>query len=216
MADIFISYSKQDFSVAQALAKDLESFGADVWWDTQLYAGRNFHDEIVKQLDAANAVIVIWSEPAVASEWVRAEATRASRQKKLVPTSLPDFDLANLPLPFDQLHCDVVTDRARILRAVAQHGARVDLSRIPAEMLGRSTPKAVDEIQYRMSIEVAGKRLQLDDYAGAISAYTKAINADPNQSAGYLGRAYCYENNGWTERLRRRGLAAGVVGRRCR
>lgn len=109
MTDVFISYSRQDRPVAAAL--DLERLNIRAWWDFDLYAGQDFHDAVLTALDAAKAVIVIWSETAVRSPWVRDEATRASRQSKLVTTHVSTFDLANLPLGFGQRHStDVKTE----------------------------------------------------------------------------------------------------------
>ncbi|MEQ1714096.1 MAG: toll/interleukin-1 receptor domain-containing protein [Hyphomicrobium sp.] len=39
MADIFISYSKNDHAEARLLAAFLEAQGYSVWWDTSLAAG---------------------------------------------------------------------------------------------------------------------------------------------------------------------------------
>jgi len=69
MSDIFISYSKHDRSTAQALADDLTSLGASVWWDFELYAGDDFHHLILEAINAASAVIVIWSPTAGKSRW---------------------------------------------------------------------------------------------------------------------------------------------------
>jgi hypothetical protein len=77
LADIFISYSKPDRDRVVMLAAYLESEGWTVWWDTKLAVGDGFRDEIVKQLCAARAVIVFWSQSSVKSDFVRAEAGRA-------------------------------------------------------------------------------------------------------------------------------------------
>jgi len=57
---------------------------------------------IEERLAAAKAVLVLWSDEAVKSQWVRAEANRAREDNKLVQLSL---DGARLPLPFDQIQC---------------------------------------------------------------------------------------------------------------
>ena len=51
MPDVFISYSKTDRAIAEALADDLRDRGVEVWWDYQLYAGDDFHDAILAALD---------------------------------------------------------------------------------------------------------------------------------------------------------------------
>jgi hypothetical protein len=118
MTDVFISYSKHDRPIAQALADDLVSLGITVWWDFELYAGDDFHDAILAAIDAATAVIVIWSSTARASKWVRSEATRANRQNKLIPTLAPGATLDDVPLPFDQLQCVPILEREQIYRSL--------------------------------------------------------------------------------------------------
>ena len=85
MSDIFISYAKADHAVALKLSAFLEAEGWSVWWDKSLAAADLYRDEIMKQLAAARAVLTIWSENSVKSEWVRAEAGRAKADGKLIP-----------------------------------------------------------------------------------------------------------------------------------
>jgi hypothetical protein len=118
MSDVFISYSKTDRHQAEALADDLKLHGYSVWWDTELYGGEDFHDVILKALDAAKVAIVIWSEASVKSQWVRGEAQHAQSQQKLIPTKFAKLRDADVPLNFRALHTELLDDRERILRAV--------------------------------------------------------------------------------------------------
>lgn len=70
MADIFISYSKDDQAYARLLAAFLEAEGYDVWWDTSLLSGDKFRKVIMEELAKARAAIVIWTENSVKSDWV--------------------------------------------------------------------------------------------------------------------------------------------------
>ena len=70
--------------------------------DDQLLAHRPFAEAIEEQLGAADAVLVLWSNQAVRSEWVRSEANRGREALKLVQLRLDDCPL---PMPFDQIHC---------------------------------------------------------------------------------------------------------------
>ncbi|MGZ9020763.1 MAG: toll/interleukin-1 receptor domain-containing protein, partial [Rhodoplanes sp.] len=45
MPDIFLSYAREDVSVAQRLARALEDEGWSVWWDRHIPAGQTF-DEV--------------------------------------------------------------------------------------------------------------------------------------------------------------------------
>ena len=82
MADIFISYAKPDWHLALTLSEYLKSEGWSVWWDKSLTSGEIFRDEIMRQLATAKAVIVIWTERSVKSDWVCAEAERWSRKSE--------------------------------------------------------------------------------------------------------------------------------------
>lgn len=99
--DVFISYKREERDVAQALAEVLEARGYCLWWDADLLPGMRFADEIKAVIERARAAIVLWSERSIASDFVRAEATYAQKQNKLIPVRLDDCDL---PLPFNTLH----------------------------------------------------------------------------------------------------------------
>ncbi|WP_298303988.1 toll/interleukin-1 receptor domain-containing protein [uncultured Erythrobacter sp.] len=100
MPDVFISYSRHDQEAVARLAKKVEAEGYDVWWDAELPPHKSYGDVITEKIGAAKAAIVVWSETAAASEWVRAEADVARNQKKLIQTALGDLIP---PLPFNQI-----------------------------------------------------------------------------------------------------------------
>ena len=102
MSDVFISYARATVAEASRVGDALASLGYDVWRDDQLSTTRAYSDEIEAKLEAAKAVVVLWSADAVKSQWVRAEADRARAANKLVQVNL---DGARLPMPFDQIHC---------------------------------------------------------------------------------------------------------------
>ena len=102
MADVFLSYARQDSKTADEVARKLSDAGHSVWFDQHLPAHRPYADVISAELEAARAVVVLWSEPSVVSQWVRSEANRARELGKLVQARLDD---ARLPMPFDQIQC---------------------------------------------------------------------------------------------------------------
>jgi hypothetical protein len=106
MADIFISYSKADRALAVTISTFLEAEGWTVWWDKSLAAGDSYRDEIMSQLAAARAVITLWTENSVRSDWVRAEAGRAKAEGKLIPVKTPALTYADIPLPFGEMHTE--------------------------------------------------------------------------------------------------------------
>jgi tetratricopeptide (TPR) repeat protein len=102
MADVFLSYARPSLSDAMGIADCLRAAGYSVWYDESIPAHRPYTDVIAEQLDAASAVLVIWSKEAAASQWVRSEANRARETGRLVQLRL---DGARLPMPFDQVQC---------------------------------------------------------------------------------------------------------------
>ena len=74
MADIFISYLREDIDAAEQLAGALEAHGWSVFWDRRIPAGKRFDDFLDEQLQAARCVIVLWSRGSILSPWVRDEA----------------------------------------------------------------------------------------------------------------------------------------------
>jgi len=101
MADVFISYARTDRDAAAAVAASLEAHGCSVWWDSSLAGGENFSRRIEQELAAAAAVVVLWSQAAAGSDWVRDEAATAKAAGKLVPASI---DGSQPPLGFQGLH----------------------------------------------------------------------------------------------------------------
>jgi tetratricopeptide (TPR) repeat protein len=118
VADIFISYSKEHPQPTRDVAAFLKKEGYSVWWDTDLTAGEIFRARIEQELDAAKAVIVIWTLHSATSDWVISEAAHAARQKKLIPLRARDLDTWRIPKPYDARHTDVFDDFAAVLRAV--------------------------------------------------------------------------------------------------
>jgi hypothetical protein len=118
MADVFISYSRAKKAAAE-LARKLDDLGFTVWWDTSLIPARIFFPkEIDRQLNAARAVVVIWSPASAKSYWVYSEARHGDRQDKLVNTRTSALLPEQIPKPFDVFHCVLVDDIRAIEEAL--------------------------------------------------------------------------------------------------
>jgi hypothetical protein len=74
MASVFLSYDRDDAAKARPLAAALEKAGHSVWWDLRVRGGAQFSKVIEEALQAADAVVVLWSKNSVDSAWVRDEA----------------------------------------------------------------------------------------------------------------------------------------------
>lgn len=88
MADVFLSYNREDQAVAQLYAEAFEREGLSVWWDIELRSGEAYDEVTEAALRGAKAVVVLWSPRSASSRWVRAEATIAERCKTLLPVMI--------------------------------------------------------------------------------------------------------------------------------
>jgi hypothetical protein len=135
--DVFLSYARSDRDFAERMALALERNDLTVWWDRDIPHGAVFDDEIAKALDQTRCVIVLWSKASVASQWVRAEASRAAARQALVPVFIEDVAS---PLGFNLLQtADLVGSRdpatdprfpaiVASVRRIAGHADRGDRS----------------------------------------------------------------------------------------
>ena len=99
MAEVFLSYAREDTGRAKALATALERAGRSVWWDRNIEGGSEYSVEIDDELKSAAAVVVLWSAHSVGSAWVRDEAAAGRDSNRLIPIKL---DQAEPPLGFRQ------------------------------------------------------------------------------------------------------------------
>jgi adenylate cyclase len=101
LADIFVSYSRQDRAQVAPLVAALEAEGWSIWWDPEIAPGEEFDELISRELDAARSLIVVWTAASVDSRWVRGEARDAADRGVLVPVRL---DNSRLPIDFRAVH----------------------------------------------------------------------------------------------------------------
>jgi hypothetical protein len=85
LADVFISYKREERGKAKALAEAVVKRGYSVWWDVDLLPGDRFAKEIDAVIGKAKAAVVLWSKASIESDWVIAEATEAKKRKIFLP-----------------------------------------------------------------------------------------------------------------------------------
>jgi adenylate cyclase len=101
MADVFVSYARIDKARVAPLVAAIEAKGWSVWWDPDIAPGQEFDDQIEAEINAAKAVVVVWTPTSVASRWVRGEAREAAERGILVPVR---FEQARLPMDVRAIH----------------------------------------------------------------------------------------------------------------
>ena len=85
MADIFISYAREDREWVEKLANSLVAEGFTVWWDWDLLVGKRYRETIETELQTAKAAVVVWSQHSIRSDFVRDEAEDAQQRNILLP-----------------------------------------------------------------------------------------------------------------------------------
>lgn len=104
MADVFISYARDDRDKVTPIAEALKAEGFSVWMDTEIRSGERFRKVIKREALAAACILVCWSPKASDSEWVEAEAEIGRNADKLAQILVDGPDEFSPPLPFGGRH----------------------------------------------------------------------------------------------------------------
>lgn len=107
MADIFLSYAREDKPAAGALVDVLTRLGYGVFWDELIPAGQSFRGALKTALADARCVLVLWSPHSVISNWVIDEAAEAAHKGMLVPVMI---ERADIPYGLRQVQYVNLTD----------------------------------------------------------------------------------------------------------
>jgi hypothetical protein len=92
MADIFLSYARENSEIAKRLSERLESIGWSVWWDWEIPAGQTWRDTIEQSLASMRCMVVLWSMDSIDSDWVKEEAERGNAQRALVAAVIDEVE----------------------------------------------------------------------------------------------------------------------------
>lgn len=88
--DVFISYSSQDMEAAQAICHVLEQNEIRCWMAPRnIPPGSDYGDVIEEAIKSCKSIVVLFSESAAASQWVKGELNIAfEEQKTIIPFRL--------------------------------------------------------------------------------------------------------------------------------
>jgi hypothetical protein len=100
MADVFLSYAREDTARAEQVASGLAAAGLDVFWDNEIPPGTTWADYIEGKLNQCKALIVLWSENSTKSQWVREEARMGRDKGVLIPVMI---DASQPPFGFGEV-----------------------------------------------------------------------------------------------------------------
>ena len=170
MADVFISYKREDRPAAERLAGALRQLGFEVWWDLDLLSGDSFRNVIRAVIDQCKAAVVVWSRASVDSAFVLDEANYALRLGRLCTVRI---DGVELPFGFGQVHVDDLADWAGEL----SHAGFQSLVKAIEERVGRRAKLGTDaypaERQTAAAELEAFKAAQLAASTGALRTFVE-------------------------------------------
>jgi hypothetical protein len=102
MADVFVSYKKEDVERVRTIVMGLRSEGVDVWWDQDIQPGATWDETVASHLHNAKCVVVVWSTLSVSAPWVKEEAGHGKARGALAPVRIHDVEP---PIGFTLLQC---------------------------------------------------------------------------------------------------------------
>jgi TolB-like protein len=139
MADIFISYSRNDSEHAKTLAGRLGAMGLSIWMDTaSLAAAETWSAEIVDAIKACRALVVLLSAHSVSSANVTKEVALASEKKKtVIPIVIEECELNSaMEYALAGLHQVSLFDEAALERSFEKLGFGAgEHAAVPAESI---------------------------------------------------------------------------------
>ena len=131
MADIFISYKREDVVLAKVLADHLQKEGWSVWWDHEIPSGKDYDVVIEKELENCKCAIVLWTPVSIQSRNVKDEANVALYKNKLLPVIVGNVQP---PLGFRMIQGVIWNDNNRI-----EDSELAELKKQVASMFNSST-----------------------------------------------------------------------------
>lgn len=163
---VFLSYARSDSSTIDPLRSALIADGIPLWWDRDIPMGDQWREHIDARLQAATAVLTVWTENSTASPAVKEEASRAQSYHKLVHTRL---DGSRLPYGFSE------TQYAD-LRGWDGSSDNVELQKLIQSLKDKLFPPTSDELRQRLT---AAAPVAAILEGGMITAKDSPPNAPP-------------------------------------
>ncbi|WP_395644524.1 N-acetylmuramidase domain-containing protein [Terricaulis sp.] len=100
MADVFLSYKREDRARAREIADGIEKHGFQVFFDAEIDVGEAFDERIEREIASAKCVVVLWSEKSASAKWVKREARVGAEREHLAPAII---GACAIPLEFSEI-----------------------------------------------------------------------------------------------------------------
>jgi len=177
MADVFISYKREDREYVRLLVRGLQECGFTVWWDNRLEWGESWAKCIKRALNSSKCTIVVWTPKSVASDGtyvspiVEAEALDAGGRNVLLPVRVGRL---NRPFPHAALQEEDLT-------GCFGSSDALPLARIAGRLskyCGKVTRPDPEELSAWLSVEETNNATAFREFARTFPNSRFAIDAE--------------------------------------
>lgn len=111
MADVFLSYARQERNEVIPIKALLEKLGLSVFIDVEgLDGGDHFPQRLEQEIRASRLVVGCWSPVALSRPWVIRECMMAMQAGIILPIQIKPFDDTNMVVSLSTLHYIDLTD----------------------------------------------------------------------------------------------------------
>jgi hypothetical protein len=232
--DIFIAYAHQDIEFASALQAALGRQGWRVFMDREIPIASRWRDVLDEQLNRVKCILVLWSQAAIASDWVLREALRGLERGVLVNATIdgswppdafqPDQYAKLAGWPQDPEG----TDYSRLLEGIA---GKVGIERAVGTLPDPGPYRAITEdhlalvhsswrvseedprhdprYPYQIHLMLLGSETALKRVENVIYYFDPAYEANRPQGIDPLLKAYVHVRSDWRDRFKVYELANG-------
>jgi hypothetical protein len=100
MSGVFLSYSRADRALADAIIRGLRAVGVVVWWDEDMRS-IDWHQELERQIVELASIVVLWTPSSSTSDHVKDEARLGLESNKLINVIV---GLPKPPFPYDRVN----------------------------------------------------------------------------------------------------------------
>jgi len=107
VADVFISYKREDRPRVAIIAELLADLGLSAWFDASLVSGDTWQSVINREAGQASAMLVCWTPQAAASVQVLREVLEGVRRKIYAPVMV---ERCELPAELNRTHMPDLSD----------------------------------------------------------------------------------------------------------
>lgn len=194
MADVFISYKREDRPRVALIAELLSDLGLTSWFDASLISGDSWENVIDREVGAASAMLVCWTPDAVQSVQVMREVLLGVRRKILAPVWL---EQCTLPDGLDSKH---VPDLSNWNFALDDHDWLALLARLEIltgrpglceASMERAAGQAAAFLMRRILIDAAKAR-RLISYRQGVATLQEALREAHHEHAPRVTNAFLY------------------------